>query len=42
MVSTGVEVLDALANVEVRSGGGGERSTPVETQEIQGIDITES
>ena len=42
MVSSGVEVLDALANVEVRSGGGGERSTPVETQEIQGIDITES
>ena len=42
MVSSGVEVLDALANVEVRSGGGGERSTPVETQEIQWIDITES
>ena len=42
MVSSGVEVLDALANVEVKSGGGGERSTPVETQEIQGIDVTES
>ena len=42
MLSSGTEVLDALANVEVTSGGGGERSTPVETQEIQGIDITES
>ena len=42
MLSSGTEVLDALANVEVKSGGGGERSTPVETQEIQGIDITEN
>jgi len=42
MLSSGADVLDALANVEVKSGGGGERSTPVDTQEIQGIDITES
>jgi len=42
MVSSGAEVLDALANVEVTSGGSGERSTPVATQVIEGIDITES
>ena len=42
MVSSGAEVLDALANVEVTSGGSGERSTPVATQMIEGIDITES
>ena len=42
VLSSGAEVLDALANVDVASGGGGERSTPVETQGIQGIDITES
>ena len=42
MLSSGMEVLDALANVPVSAARGGERSTPGDKVEIQGIDITES
>ena len=42
MLSSGMEVLDALANVPVSAARGGERSTPGEKVEIQGIDINES
>ncbi len=42
ILSSGMEVLDALANLPVSAGRGGESSTPGEKVEIQGIDITES
>ena len=42
ILSSGMEVLDTLANLPVSAGRGGERSTPGEKVEIQGIDITES
>ena len=42
MLSGGMEVLDALADSPVRSGGGGESSQPTERLEIQAIEIIES
>ena len=42
MLSSGMEVLDALANVPVASGGGGEASRPREQLEIQSVEISES
>jgi cyclophilin family peptidyl-prolyl cis-trans isomerase len=42
MLTEGSEVLDALANVEVARGGGGESSRPQERQVIETIQITES
>ena len=42
MLSSGMEVLDALANVPVGSGGGGEASRPREQLEIQSVEISES
>ncbi len=40
-LSSGMEVLDALANAPVASGGGGEASRPRERLEIQTVEITE-
>jgi len=42
MLTDGAEVLDALANVPVTGGPGGERSRPAERQEIQTVEISES
>ena len=42
MLTSGMEVLDAVANSPVTAGGGGERSRPAERLEIQSIQITES
>ncbi len=42
MLTDGLEVLDALADAPVGSGGGGERSRPTERLEIQTIQISES
>ena len=42
MLSSGMEVLDALVNVPVASGGGGEASRPREQLEIQSVEISES
>ena len=41
-LSDGVEVLDALADSQVSSGAGGERSRPTERLEIQTIEISET
>ena len=42
MLSDGLEVLDALADSPVGSGGGGERSRPTERLEIESIEIGEA
>ena len=41
LLSSGVEVLDRIANASVTRGPGGEPSRPAEPLEIHGIDITE-
>ena len=42
MLTSGTEVLDALANSPVTSGSSGERSTPTDRLEIETIEISES
>ncbi len=41
-LTAGTDVLDKIANVEVRSGPGGERSQPVDPPVIDAIEITEA
>jgi cyclophilin family peptidyl-prolyl cis-trans isomerase len=41
-LTVGEDVLDKIANVPVRPGGGGENSTPVDPPKIESIEITEA
>jgi peptidylprolyl isomerase len=41
-LSAGQDVLDKIANVQVRPGAGGENSSPVDPPKIESIEITES
>jgi cyclophilin family peptidyl-prolyl cis-trans isomerase len=38
-VTEGIDVVDAIANVPTRPGGGGERSTPTEAVTLESVDI---
>jgi peptidylprolyl isomerase len=41
-VTDGIDVVDKIAGAPVRSGAGGERSTPVDPARIEHVEITES
>jgi peptidylprolyl isomerase len=41
-LTAGQDVLDKIANVQVRPGAGGENSSPVDPPKIESIEITES
>jgi cyclophilin family peptidyl-prolyl cis-trans isomerase len=41
-VTDGIDVVDKIAGAPVRSGAGGERSTPVDPARIAHVEITES